>query len=147
VKQEKSINQSQHSRMATLKSHSVLKSSQKNHKSPQFMPLSPISRPMLIPISFFRLLSQRCFHLLHLPFDPILFSKCYSSCFVLQFIQLNLDPASGNTLPANGNGTITQNLTVTNTQYGQVSLSSQVISSNLFSSNKSRNKIYTCSVS
>jgi hypothetical protein len=38
----------------------------------------------------------------------------------VQFIQLKLDPASGNTVPANGNGSVTQGLNVTNNQQGQV---------------------------
>jgi AP-1 complex subunit gamma-1 len=38
----------------------------------------------------------------------------------LQFIQLRLDPASGNTVPAKGNGSVTQGLNVTNNQQGQV---------------------------
>lgn len=37
-----------------------------------------------------------------------------------QFLQLHLDPASSNTLPATGNGSITQNLRVTNSQHGKV---------------------------
>ncbi|KAH9709067.1 AP-1 complex subunit gamma-2 [Citrus sinensis] len=39
--------------------------------------------------------------------------------FNLQFLQLHLDPASGNTLPASGNGSITQTLRVTNSQHGK----------------------------
>ncbi|CAN1151270.1 AP-1 complex subunit gamma-2 [Linum perenne] len=38
---------------------------------------------------------------------------------VPKFLQLNLDPASGNSLPANGNDTITQTLKVTNSQHGK----------------------------
>lgn len=53
--------------------------------------------------------------------NVIISDNMISSCSVPQFIQLHLDPASSNALPANGNGTITQNLTVTNTQHGQVS--------------------------
>ncbi|PON59284.1 Adaptor protein complex AP-1, gamma subunit [Parasponia andersonii] len=41
---------------------------------------------------------------------------------VPKFIQLHLDPASGNTLPASGNGSVTQNLKVTNSQHGKKSL-------------------------
>ncbi|XP_047319788.1 AP-1 complex subunit gamma-2-like [Impatiens glandulifera] len=41
---------------------------------------------------------------------------------VPKFLQLHLDPASGNTLPANGNGSITQNLRATNSQHGKKSL-------------------------
>jgi hypothetical protein len=36
------------------------------------------------------------------------------------FLQLHLDPASSNTLPASGNGSITHNLRVTNSQHGKV---------------------------
>ncbi|KAJ8500353.1 hypothetical protein OPV22_010905 [Ensete ventricosum] len=45
---------------------------------------------------------------------------------VPKFIQLHLDPASSNHLPANGNGTITQTLTVTNSQHGQKSLAMRI---------------------
>ncbi|XP_074582389.1 AP-1 complex subunit gamma-2-like [Curcuma longa] len=38
---------------------------------------------------------------------------------VPKFIQLRLEPASSSILPANGNGTITQTLTLTNSQHGQ----------------------------
>ncbi|XP_052184835.1 AP-1 complex subunit gamma-2-like [Diospyros lotus] len=41
---------------------------------------------------------------------------------VPKFLQLHLDPASGNILPANGNGSITQELRVTNSQHGKKSL-------------------------
>ncbi|XP_058776513.1 AP-1 complex subunit gamma-2-like [Vicia villosa] len=41
---------------------------------------------------------------------------------VPKFLQLHLDPASGNTLPAAGNGSITQTLRVTNSQHGKKSL-------------------------
>nr|XP_016467935.1 PREDICTED: AP-1 complex subunit gamma-2-like [Nicotiana tabacum] len=41
---------------------------------------------------------------------------------VPKFLQLHLDPASGNTLPANGNGSITQKLKITNSQHGKKSL-------------------------
>nr|KYP48790.1 AP-1 complex subunit gamma-1 [Cajanus cajan] len=39
---------------------------------------------------------------------------------VPKFLQLHLDPASGNTLPASGNGSITQNMKVTNSLHGKV---------------------------
>jgi hypothetical protein len=42
------------------------------------------------------------------------------SKIALQFIQLKLDPASGNTVPASGNGSVTQGLNITNNQHGQV---------------------------
>ncbi|KAI4328230.1 hypothetical protein L6164_020603 [Bauhinia variegata] len=41
---------------------------------------------------------------------------------VPKFLQLQLDPASSNTLPASGNGSITQELKVTNSQHGKKSL-------------------------
>ncbi|XP_031122511.1 AP-1 complex subunit gamma-2-like [Ipomoea triloba] len=41
---------------------------------------------------------------------------------VPKFLQLHLDPASSNTLPATGNGSITQKLRVTNSQHGKKSL-------------------------
>ncbi|XP_006340111.1 AP-1 complex subunit gamma-2-like isoform X2 [Solanum tuberosum] len=41
---------------------------------------------------------------------------------VPKFLQLQLDPASGNSLPANGNGSITQKLRITNSQHGKKSL-------------------------
>ncbi|XP_050236513.1 AP-1 complex subunit gamma-2-like [Mercurialis annua] len=41
---------------------------------------------------------------------------------VPKFLQLHLDPASSNTLPASGNGSVTQNLRVTNSQHGKKSL-------------------------
>ncbi|KAK2352351.1 hypothetical protein P8452_42371 [Trifolium repens] len=41
---------------------------------------------------------------------------------VPKFLQLHLDPASGNTLPATGNGSVTQTLRVTNSQHGKKSL-------------------------
>ncbi|CAL9167443.1 unnamed protein product [Musa hybrid cultivar] len=45
---------------------------------------------------------------------------------VPKFVQLHLDPASSNQLPASGNGTITQTLTVTNSQHGQKALAMRV---------------------
>ncbi|KAK7250533.1 hypothetical protein RIF29_33035 [Crotalaria pallida] len=41
---------------------------------------------------------------------------------VPKFLQLHLEPASSNTLPAGGNGSIMQNMRVTNSQYGKKSL-------------------------
>ncbi|CAH9107581.1 unnamed protein product [Cuscuta epithymum] len=41
---------------------------------------------------------------------------------VPKFLQLHLDPASSNTLPPSHNGSITQNLRVTNSQHGKKSL-------------------------
>ncbi|WOL12129.1 AP-1 complex subunit gamma-2-like [Canna indica] len=45
---------------------------------------------------------------------------------VPKFVQLQLDPASSNHLPASGNGTITQTLTVTNSQHGQKALAMRI---------------------
>ncbi|WVZ73242.1 hypothetical protein U9M48_021571 [Paspalum notatum var. saurae] len=45
---------------------------------------------------------------------------------VPKFIQLRLDPASGNTVPANGNGSVTQGLSVTNNQQGQKPLAMRI---------------------
>ncbi|KAJ9554535.1 hypothetical protein OSB04_018580 [Centaurea solstitialis] len=41
---------------------------------------------------------------------------------VPKFLQLHLEPASSNTLPGSGNGSITQKLHVTNRQHGKVSI-------------------------
>ncbi|XP_030520887.1 AP-1 complex subunit gamma-2-like [Rhodamnia argentea] len=41
---------------------------------------------------------------------------------VPKFLQLHLDPASSNTLPASGSGNVTQTLRVTNSQHGKKSL-------------------------
>jgi len=45
---------------------------------------------------------------------------------VPKFIELRLDPASGNTVPANGNGSVTQGLNVTNNQQGQKPLAMRI---------------------
>ncbi|KAI0502440.1 hypothetical protein KFK09_017390 [Dendrobium nobile] len=45
---------------------------------------------------------------------------------VPKFIQLHLDPASSSTLPASGKGSITQTLSVTNSQHGQKPLAMRV---------------------
>ncbi|KAF8733084.1 hypothetical protein HU200_015448 [Digitaria exilis] len=45
---------------------------------------------------------------------------------VPKFIQLRLDPASSSTLPASGNGVVTQNLSVTNNQHGQKPLAMRI---------------------
>ncbi|XP_017696961.1 AP-1 complex subunit gamma-2-like isoform X2 [Phoenix dactylifera] len=45
---------------------------------------------------------------------------------VPKFIQLHLDPASSSTLPASGNGTIMQTLSVTNSQQGQKPLAMRI---------------------
>ncbi|KAL6633348.1 hypothetical protein ACP70R_026019 [Stipagrostis hirtigluma subsp. patula] len=45
---------------------------------------------------------------------------------VPKFIQLRLDPASGNTVPASGHGSVTQGLNVTNNQHGQKPLAMRI---------------------
>ncbi|KAL2903197.1 AP-1 complex subunit gamma-2 [Bienertia sinuspersici] len=45
---------------------------------------------------------------------------------VPKFLQLQLDPASSTTLPANGNGSITQNMRVTNSQHGKKSMAMRI---------------------
>ncbi|XP_020407231.1 uncharacterized protein [Zea mays] len=45
---------------------------------------------------------------------------------VPKFIQLRLDPASGNTVPANGSGSVTQGLNITNNQQGQKPLAMRI---------------------
>ncbi|XP_062221646.1 AP-1 complex subunit gamma-2-like isoform X2 [Phragmites australis] len=45
---------------------------------------------------------------------------------VPKFVQLRLDPASGNTVPASGNGSVTQGLNVTNNQHGQKPLAMRI---------------------
>ncbi|WRX15877.1 Clathrin/coatomer adaptor [Theobroma cacao] len=50
------------------------------------------------------------------------FTNLSPNAAVPKFLQLHLDPASSNTLPASGNGSITQNLKVTNSQHGKKSL-------------------------
>ncbi|XP_042440968.1 AP-1 complex subunit gamma-2-like isoform X2 [Zingiber officinale] len=45
---------------------------------------------------------------------------------VPKFIQLHLDPANSNHLPASGNGRITQTFTITNTQHGQKPLAMRI---------------------
>ncbi|KAF0933493.1 hypothetical protein E2562_018579 [Oryza meyeriana var. granulata] len=45
---------------------------------------------------------------------------------VPKFIQLRLDPASGNVVPASGNGSVTQGLSVTNNQHGQKPLAIRI---------------------
>ncbi|OEL26891.1 AP-1 complex subunit gamma-2, partial [Dichanthelium oligosanthes] len=47
------------------------------------------------------------------------FTEFIFQAAVPKFIQLRLDPASGNTVPANGNGSVTQGLNITNNQQGQ----------------------------
>uniref|UniRef100_A0A0E0NMF0 AP-1 complex subunit gamma n=1 Tax=Oryza rufipogon TaxID=4529 RepID=A0A0E0NMF0_ORYRU len=45
---------------------------------------------------------------------------------VPKFIQLRLDPASGNIVPASGNGSVTQGFSVTNNQHGQKPLAMRI---------------------
>ncbi|KAJ4711141.1 AP-1 complex subunit gamma [Melia azedarach] len=54
--------------------------------------------------------------------SPNVFTDFIFQAAVPKFLQLHLDPASGNTLPASGSGSITQNLRVTNSQHGKKSL-------------------------
>ncbi|XP_010498899.1 PREDICTED: AP-1 complex subunit gamma-1 [Camelina sativa] len=54
--------------------------------------------------------------------SPNTFTDFIFQAAVPKFLQLHLDPASSNTLPVSGNGAITQNLSVTNSQHGKKSL-------------------------
>ncbi|KAB2051414.1 hypothetical protein ES319_A12G053100v1 [Gossypium barbadense] len=54
--------------------------------------------------------------------SPNVYNDFLFQAAVPKFLQLHLDPASSNTLPASGNGSITQCLKVTNTQHGKKSL-------------------------
>ncbi|XP_043724501.1 AP-1 complex subunit gamma-2-like isoform X3 [Telopea speciosissima] len=45
---------------------------------------------------------------------------------VPKFVQLHLDPASSNSLPASGNGSVTQKFRVTNSQHGQKPLAMRI---------------------
>ncbi|XP_077237790.1 AP-1 complex subunit gamma-2-like [Tasmannia lanceolata] len=45
---------------------------------------------------------------------------------VPKFVQLHLDPASSNVLPASGNGSITQSLSLNNSQHGQKALAMRI---------------------
>ncbi|XP_007044578.2 PREDICTED: AP-1 complex subunit gamma-2 [Theobroma cacao] len=54
--------------------------------------------------------------------SPNVYNDFLFQAAVPKFLQLHLDPASSNTLPASGNGSITQNLKVTNSQHGKKSL-------------------------
>ncbi|KAI5584447.1 hypothetical protein BDE02_06G082100 [Populus trichocarpa] len=53
---------------------------------------------------------------------PNVFTDFIFQAAVPKFLQLHLDPASSNILPASGNGSITQNMRVTNNQHGKKSL-------------------------
>ncbi|KAG8366178.1 hypothetical protein BUALT_Bualt17G0049600 [Buddleja alternifolia] len=54
--------------------------------------------------------------------SPDIYSNFVFQAAVPKFLQLNLDPASTNILPASGNGSITQKLRVSNSQHGKKSL-------------------------
>ncbi|KAG7655350.1 Armadillo-type fold [Arabidopsis suecica] len=54
--------------------------------------------------------------------SPNTFTDFIFQAAVPKFLQLHLDPANSNTLPASGSGAITQNLRVTNSQHGKKSL-------------------------
>ncbi|CAK9182483.1 unnamed protein product [Ilex paraguariensis] len=54
--------------------------------------------------------------------SPNVYTDFIFQAAVPKFLQLHLDPASSNTLPASGNGSITQKLRVTNSQHGKKSL-------------------------
>ncbi|KZV23411.1 hypothetical protein F511_17371 [Dorcoceras hygrometricum] len=54
--------------------------------------------------------------------SPNVFTNFLFQAAVPKFLQLQLDPASSNTLPASGNGSITQKLRVSNSQHGKKSL-------------------------
>ncbi|CAN6233035.1 unnamed protein product [Urochloa humidicola] len=66
---------------------------------------------------------------IHATFTNLTFSTFTDFIFqaaVPKFIQLRLDPASGNTVPADGNGSVTQGLNVTNNQQGQKPLAMRI---------------------
>ncbi|CAA3000016.1 AP-1 complex subunit gamma-2-like [Olea europaea subsp. europaea] len=54
--------------------------------------------------------------------SPNAYSNFVFQAAVPKFLQLHLDPASSNTLPASGNGSITQKLGLKNSQHGKKSL-------------------------
>ncbi|GKV22839.1 hypothetical protein SLEP1_g32660 [Rubroshorea leprosula] len=54
--------------------------------------------------------------------SPNVYTDFLFQAAVPKFLQLHLDPASSNSLPATGNGSITQSLSVTNSQHGKKSL-------------------------
>ncbi|XP_028123210.1 AP-1 complex subunit gamma-2-like [Camellia sinensis] len=54
--------------------------------------------------------------------SPNVYTDFIFQAAVPKFLQLHLDPASGNTLAASGDGSITQDLQVTNSQHGKKSL-------------------------
>ncbi|KAK2636430.1 hypothetical protein Ddye_031222 [Dipteronia dyeriana] len=54
--------------------------------------------------------------------SPNVYTDFIFQAAVPKFLQLHLDPASNNTLPASGTGSVTQTLRVTNSQHGKKSL-------------------------
>ncbi|KAK1555199.1 hypothetical protein Q3G72_023262 [Acer saccharum] len=54
--------------------------------------------------------------------SPNVYTDFIFQAAVPKFLQLHLDPASNNTLPASGTGSVTQTLRVTNNQHGKKSL-------------------------
>lgn len=87
------------------------------------------SRSLKIEFSFSKVPENPQSTLIHATFTNMS-SNSYTD-FIFQaavpkFIQLNLDPASSNTLPASGNGSIEQNLRVTNSQRGQKNLAMRI---------------------
>ncbi|KAG9144332.1 hypothetical protein Leryth_019427 [Lithospermum erythrorhizon] len=54
--------------------------------------------------------------------SPNVYTDLIFQAAVPKFLQLHLEPASSNTLPASANGSITQKLRVTNSQHGKKSL-------------------------
>ncbi|KAL0447111.1 UNVERIFIED_CONTAM: AP-1 complex subunit gamma-2 [Sesamum latifolium] len=54
--------------------------------------------------------------------SPNVYSNFLFQAAVPKFLQLHLDPASSNTLPASGNGSVSQKLRVSNSQHGKKSL-------------------------
>ncbi|XP_042049011.1 AP-1 complex subunit gamma-2-like isoform X2 [Salvia splendens] len=54
--------------------------------------------------------------------SPDIYSNFVFQAAVPKFLQLHLEPASGSTLPASGNGSIMQKLKVSNSQHGKKSL-------------------------
>ncbi|KAG9452664.1 hypothetical protein H6P81_005568 [Aristolochia fimbriata] len=58
--------------------------------------------------------------------SPNVYTDFIFKAAVPKFIQLHLDPASSNVLPAGGNGSIRQTLTVTNSQLGQKALAMRI---------------------
>jgi len=72
--------------------------------------------------SFLLFLYHMLYHNIFFLANLVLWYFSFAFGVHLQFLQLHLDPASSNILPASGNGAITQNLRVTNSQHGKVFL-------------------------